>query len=103
MELLNLKEKISFLPDVPKKELLFDSEKMRVVLFNLEKGQEIPAHTSESEVLMFLVKGQGRFLVGDKWEDVEEGAFVVCGGNEPHGMEATERMTVLAVIAPRPE
>ncbi len=103
MEVVNLKGRISFLPDMVKKELLFDSEKMRVVLFNLEKGQEIPAHTSTSEVLMFLVKGKGRFLVGDKWEDVEEGAFVVCGSNEPHGMEATERMTVLAVIAPRPE
>lgn len=103
MEAVNLLERISFLPDGPKKELLFDSEKMRVILFNLEKGQEIPPHTSTSEVLMYVVKGRGQFFVGDDVEEVEEGSLVVCKPEESHGMSATDRMTVLAVVAPRPE
>ncbi len=76
---------------------------MRVVLFNLDKGQEVPPHTTTSEVLMFLVEGKGEFIVGDRTEEVEGGGFVVCRPDEPHGMKAIERMTVLAVIAPRPE
>ena len=95
-------EKISFLSAQPKKELIFNSKNMRVVLFNIAAGQEVPLHTSESEVLMYLVEGKGCFTVGERLEPVESGSFVVCKENEPHGMKADMPMTVLAVISPSP-
>ncbi len=102
MDVLNLFDKVSFPAESPRKELIFDSENMRVVLLNLEKGQEIPPHTSPSEVLMLLMVGKGKFVVGDRVEEVGKGAMVVCKRNESHGIQAEERMTVLAVISPSP-
>ncbi len=100
--MLNILEKVSFLPDKPRKELIFNSKNMRVVLFNIDAGQNVPLHVSESEVLMYLVDGKGSFTVGERTDPVEKGSFVVCKENEPHGMKADLSMTVLAVISPSP-
>lgn len=99
VDINSLKE---FQKEGPRRQILFDSEKMRVVLFCLEAGQEIPAHTTTSELLMLALEGKGSFLVGGDVHPVKGGSAVACKSQEPHGMKAEERLVVLAVIAPRP-
>jgi quercetin dioxygenase-like cupin family protein len=82
--------------------LLYDSDKCRVVLFCLEPDQEVPPHESSSEVIFYGVEGKGSVLVGADRVGVAPGTIVVCPPMLPHGIKATERVTVLAVIAPRP-
>lgn len=84
-------------------QLLHDSERCRVVLFCLEPGQEVSPHESRSEVLLYGVAGRSTVSVGDEEVDLEPDTIVVCPPLVPHGMKATERTTILAVIAPRPE
>lgn len=102
MPRLVLAEQAEFLPDKPVHKLLYDSEKMRVVLFCLLPGQAIAPHTSASEVMMHLVEGEGAFTVGSEKHKLTPGSFLVCKSNEPHGFEATQKMMMLAIIAPRP-
>lgn len=83
--------------------LLHDSPRARVVLFCLNPGQEIPPHTSSSEVIFYTVSGKGTIQVSQDREDVEAGYLVVCPPRRLHGIKAAERMQVLAIIAPRPE
>ena len=91
-----------FSPDRPVSKLLYDSDAMRVVVFGLIAGQEIPPHTAPSRVVLHMVQGRGVFLTGSGELPARAGAFVVTEPNEPHGLKADEKTILLAVIAPRP-
>jgi len=82
--------------------LLYDSDAMRIVVFGLLPGQEIPPHTAPSRVVLHMVQGKGAFLTGSGEQPAHTGAFVITEPNEPHGLKAVEKTVLLAVIAPRP-
>ena len=86
----------------PASKLLYDSEAMRVVVFGLLPGQEIPPHTAPSRVVLHIVQGRGVFLTGSGEQPAHAGAFAITEPNEPHGLKAIEKTVLLAVIAPRP-
>lgn len=102
MEPINLIKGARFAEEHVEKELRHNSENMRVVTFNLAKGQVIPPHVAPVEVLMYVATGSGTFTVGDKEHPVDTGSVVVCAPMESHGMSAAEDMVVLAIIAPSP-
>ncbi|MBI5048135.1 MAG: cupin domain-containing protein [Deltaproteobacteria bacterium] len=102
MDITVLKDKISFSKDGPKKELLYDSEKTKAVLFCLEPGQSVGPHAVSSEIAMFAIDGKGIIITGEGEKKAEKGSLVVCKENEQHGIRAVERFVVLAVINPRP-
>ena len=103
MDSIILKDKISFSKDGPKKEVIYDSEKAKAVLFCLEPGQGVGPHAVSSEIALYVVEGKGIFITGDGEKKVEKGSLVVCKENEQHGIKANrERFVVLAVISPRP-
>lgn len=102
METANLKELEEYSREHPVTKLLYDSEAVRVVLFCLDAGQEIPLHVSTSEVLMHVIKGRGSLIAGEEEVKAGPGTLVVCAREEPHGMKAEDKMVVLAAIAPRP-
>ena len=95
-------KEVRFSPARPVSRLLLDSPEMRVVVFGIDAGQEIPSHTAPSRVLMHVVRGKGVFVIGQGTRPAESGTFVVTEPNEPHGWKATEQTILLAVIAPRP-
>ena len=82
--------------------LMHDSDKCRVVLFCLEAGQELSPHESTSEVVFYGVEGKCQVLVGKDWLTMEPQTVVACPPNLSHGLRATTRTAVMAVIAPRP-
>ncbi|MFQ6111444.1 MAG: cupin domain-containing protein [Nitrospinota bacterium] len=100
----SLLEEREFYSDRPGMKLLHDSEAMRVVLFTFEPGQEKEVHSSPSRVLMLALEGSGTFTLAEGERAVRAGDLAICEPNEPHGMKASggERLTLLAVIAPRP-
>ncbi|HEY5190380.1 MAG TPA: hypothetical protein VII77_00240, partial [Candidatus Deferrimicrobium sp.] len=53
-----------FSPDRPVTRMLHDSPEMRVVVFGLEAGQEVPPHSVPVRVLMHVLQGKGVFLTG---------------------------------------
>jgi len=86
----------------PVSKLLYDSDAMRVVVFGLLAGQEIPPHTAPSRVVLHIVQGNGAFITGHGEQPAHAGAFVITEPEEPHGLKASEKTVMLAVIAPRP-
>ncbi|MDP2953461.1 MAG: cupin domain-containing protein [Chloroflexota bacterium] len=82
--------------------LLHDSEKCRVVLFCLEAGQEVLPHETTSEVVFYGVEGKSSILIGRERVELGPEAVAVCPPHQPHGIKATQKSTVLAIITPRP-
>lgn len=99
---IDVKEHIEFSKEKYVSKILFDSDKVRVVLFCLEKGQELPLHTVKPQVVMLVISGKGLFIVGDKMYEVKPDSVAICESLEAHGMKADEQMVVLASIVPRP-
>lgn len=102
MEAILPESQVEFSADSYVPKLLHDSEKMRVVLFCLEAGQEIPEHTAPSEVLFYVLQGTGTVGIGEEKVAVRPAALAVCPPSIPHSANAQERMVLLAVIAPAP-
>ncbi len=102
MGMIDVKKHIEYSDKKYVSKLLYDSEDIRLVLFCLEAGQGVPAHTSDSRVVMTVIEGEGSFIVGDKTPEVRPGYIAVCEPNESHGMNAKAKMVILAAIAPAP-
>ncbi len=103
-DVIELGKLVEYSSEYPVSKLVYDSAKVRVVLFCLEKAQEIPAHISTSEVVMQVIEGEGSILSGEKEHPAKRGTIVTCASREKHGFKAAKdrRMVILAVIAPRP-
>ncbi len=82
--------------------LIFDSERMRVVLFCLKAGQELQPHFAPSEVMFFCVEGTGKAMIGNDNTPLNPGSMVDCPPQVSHGLKADKDLVVLAIIAPRP-
>jgi quercetin dioxygenase-like cupin family protein len=83
-------------------EVLHSCQDMRVILMNLQPGQEVAPHTSSSSVCLHVVKGKGQVLVGHEWAPAETGSIRFYPPGETHAVRATdEPLTVLATAAPR--
>lgn len=99
---IDLKGQIEFSKEKYISKILFDCDKVRLVLFCLEKGQEVPPHTVKPQVIMYVISGRGTFTVGDHTYSVKSDSAAVCESMEAHGIKADEQMVVLASIIPRP-
>ncbi len=96
---IRLDDEIEFNPERARTKMLFDSPAFRVVLFCLEEGQGVPRHVSPAEVVMFVYKGSGSFIVGESELRLKEGDMITSRPNEQHGFRSDgERMVILALV-----
>ena len=95
MHIPNLLGQAEFSDAGPNKKVLYETPELTSILISLKGGQEIPAHTLSSEVIMHVISGEGSFYTGSGTSEVKEGSLVVCGPNEPHGIVAKTNMVVL--------
>ena len=103
METIELNALKKFSKDHPVKQLLHDSEHLRMALLCLEAGQEISSHVAPSTVMMQILEGEGEFIVGEEKKKGKAGTIFPCAPHVSHGIRALTRLAVLAVVAPRPE
>jgi quercetin dioxygenase-like cupin family protein len=100
--MLDALKEANFSADRPVSKLVYDSDAMRVVVFALLPGQEIPPHTAPSRVVLHVAQGAGAFLTGAGEQQARAGGFIITEPDEPHGFKAADKTVLLAVIAPRP-
>ncbi len=87
------------------KSTLFRSERMLVGLNAFEPGQEhaLHAHAGMDKVYQVLA-GRGLFLLEDREIPMASGVLLVAPEGVAHGIRntGTERLVVLAILAPSP-
>lgn len=87
------------------KNALFDSERMFCDLYCLRPGQSQKVHAHDaSDKVYSVLRGTGRFTVGDEEESLGPGHAVIARAGDPHGVrnEGSEDLVVLVVMAPKP-
>jgi mannose-6-phosphate isomerase-like protein (cupin superfamily) len=87
------------------KATLYQSDRLLVGLNAFEPGQEhkLHAHSGMDKVYQVLA-GRGVFLLGGGEEPMEAGMMLIAPEGVPHGIRntGTERLLVLAILAPAP-
>lgn len=91
-------------PARPATAVIHESDDVRLVVFRIAPGQQVPPHTSHSTVLLTVLEGSGVFSGGGAVEHrCAKGDVVAYARGELHGMKAEgEELLLLAAIAPRP-
>lgn len=102
MQTIDVNEMIKFDPARPVPRTLIDTPQVRILLFCLEAGQELPAHGADSEVAFYTLQGRGVAIVGDQETALRPGVLVRCPPQVPHGLRGEDSLAVMAIVAPRP-
>ena len=87
------------------KSTIFRSERLMVGLNAFEPGQEHALHAHEGmDKVYHVIEGQGVFLLEDQTVPMRAGILLVAPDGAHHGIRntGTERLLVLAVLAPAP-
>lgn len=87
------------------KSALFESERLLVGLNAFEPGQEHKLHAhSGMDKVYHVLAGSGVFLLAGREEPMEAGMMLIAPEGVMHGIRntSTERLLVLAILAPAP-
>ncbi len=105
MEHKLVNEEVSFSEEKMTKNSLFDSPHLFYDVYCLLSGQAQKVHAHEgSDKVYYVLRGTGRFTVGDEEEDLGAGHAVIARTGVPHGVrnETDENLVLLVTMAPRP-
>ena len=105
METRLVSEEISFSEEKMKKNSLFDSPHLFYDAYCLLPGQAQKVHAHEgSDKVYYVMRGTGRFSIGDEEENLGAGHAVIARAGVPHGVrnETEEDLILLVTMAPRP-
>ena len=105
METTRVSDAVAFSEEKMKKNALFDSPHFFYDAYCLLPGQSQKVHAHEgSDKVYYVLRGTGRFSVGEEKRDLGEGNAVIARAGDPHGVsnETQDDLVVLVTMAPRP-
>jgi mannose-6-phosphate isomerase-like protein (cupin superfamily) len=105
METRTVSDVVAFSEEKMKKNALFDSPHLFYDAYCLLPGQFQKVHAHEgSDKVYHVLRGEGRFTVGEEERDLDEGNAVIARAGDPHGVrnETQENLVILVTMAPRP-
>jgi len=105
METRSVSDTVAFSEEKMKKNALFDSPHLFYDAYCLLPGQSQKVHAHEgSDKVYYVLRGTGRFTVGEEERDLGEGNAVIARAGDPHGVsnETQDDLIILVTMAPRP-
>ena len=105
MEIRPVAQSVEFSEEKMQKNALFDSPHLFYDAYCLLPGQAQKVHAHEgSDKVYYVLRGTGRFTVGDEERELDEGHAVIARAGDPHGVRnaSQENLVLLVTMAPRP-
>ena len=105
MEIKSVADSVAFSEEKMKKNALFDSPHLFYDAYCLLPGQSQKVHAHEgSDKVYYVLRGTGRFTVGEEEQDLGEGQAVIARAGDTHGVrnDTQEDLVLLVTMAPRP-
>ena len=105
MEIKYVADSVAFSEEKMKKNALFDSPHLFYDAYCLLPGQAQKVHAHEdSDKVYYVLRGEGRFTVGEEEHDLGACHAVIARAGDPHGVrnETQEDLVLLVMMAPRP-
>ena len=105
MEIRTVANSVAFSEEKMKKNSLFDSPYLFYDAYCLLPGQAQKVHAHEdSDKVYYVLRGTGRFTVGEEERNLGAGEAVIARAGDTHGVsnETQEELVLLVTMAPRP-
>ncbi len=97
----NLNEFISDIPaDSIVSKTIYKSENQKVILFGFSSGQELSDHTSSSNAIIHIIKGEGVIQVGGDTISAVSGTWLHLKPDLPHSVKALSDLFMLLYLFP---
>ena len=80
-------------------EHLVDEENLQVTHLQIKKGEEVPSHKSDKDVVVVIYKGKVDFTGENGSEIIIPGDIIVMKAEEMHALEALEDSDLMVIKA----
>lgn len=95
----NLSETITDIPaDSIVSKTILSNDKVKIVLFGFETGQELSEHTASMPAILHILSGKANLTLGEDSFGTETGAWVYMPPNLPHSIQAKEPVMMLLTL-----
>ncbi len=81
---------------------VYQSDGMKVVLAYFKKGQFIPVHSPQVELVLCILEGEAEIVAGDEQVTAAKDDLIIIPKGVKRGVKALTELTVLHVVAPPP-
>ncbi len=77
---------------------LAQGKPLSLTLFAFDKGEEISAHASGGDALVYILDGQAEITIGDEIFHLKKGETIVMPAGIQHALMAKERFKMLLIV-----
>jgi quercetin dioxygenase-like cupin family protein len=77
---------------------LYNDDRIKVVLFGFDKGQELSEHTSTMPATVHILRGEARLKLGQDEKAAGEGSWAYMPPQLPHTVVAMTPVVMLLVM-----
>ncbi len=77
---------------------LFQDERLKVVLFGFDSGQELSEHTASMPAVIHFLQGQARLTLGQDAQEAQAGTWVHMPARLPHSVYAKTPVIMLLTL-----
>lgn len=77
---------------------IYEDERLRLVVFGFDEGQELTEHTSSAEVVVQVVSGRITVTVEGVAHAMDPASWLVLEPRQPHSLRADEPSIVLLTL-----
>ena len=81
---------------------VYQSDGMKVVLAYFKKGQFIPIHSPQVELVLCILEGEAEIVAGEELVTAGKDDLIIIPKGVKRGVKALTELTVLHVVAPPP-
>ncbi|WP_297688943.1 cupin domain-containing protein [uncultured Anaerococcus sp.] len=80
-------------------EHLVDKDNLQITHLQIKKGEEVPSHKSDKNVVVVIYKGKVDFKGENGSEIISPGDIITMDPNEMHALEAIEDSDLMVIKA----
>ena len=80
-------------------EHLVDEDNLQITHLQIKKGEEVPSHKSDKNVVVVIYKGKVDFKGENGSETIVPGDIITMDPNEMHSLEAIEDSDLMVIKA----
>jgi quercetin dioxygenase-like cupin family protein len=81
---------------------VYQSDQIRVILAYFKKGQFIPVHTPNIDVILCILEGEAEVIAGEERIKTKVNDLIIVPKGVKRGVRALTDLTVLHVVQPPP-
>jgi len=99
----DLRREVEVPPEGILSRTVFESDRVRAVLFAFDAGQELSGHTAALPAVIEILDGEAEILLGGDRHLATTGTWVHMPAGLRHAVRATSPLTMLLLLLPDPE